>query len=135
MVKKNRKNKKKLLDASKPLPDWGIGSKLAKIYWQHKNFYKITSINLKRDCFHGKAWGNFHRNGEPTTKTLVRINGAKKHVWKLVNDAPKKTYETTLKFRLVIRTCEVNAKVNVHLFHWFLSNSICKLGRQDLFRS
>nr|ABK23719.1 unknown [Picea sitchensis] len=102
VVKKTRKNKKTLLEAAQPLPDWGIGSKLAKSYWNHKNFYKITRINLYRDCCHGKAWGIFHRNGEPTTETPVRIGGANKRVWKLIDDVPKKTSETKLKCRLVI---------------------------------
>jgi len=106
VVKKNRNNNKKtLVQAAKPLPDWGIGSNLAKRYWKYKNFYKITRIKLNRDCCHGKAWGIFHRNGEPTTETPVRINGANKRVWKLIDDVPKetsKTSETTRKFRLVI---------------------------------
>lgn len=103
VVKKNRKNKKTLLEAAKPFPDWGIGSKLARSYWQDKNFYKITSIKLKRDCCHGKAWGIFHKNGKPTTETPVRINGANKRVWKLIDDVPKETSETTLKTTLKCR--------------------------------
>lgn len=101
VVKKNRKNKKTLLEAAKPLPDWGIGSKLAKSYWNPNNFYQITRINLYKDCCHGKAWGIFYKKGKPTTETPVRIGGANKRLWKFIDDVPKKPSKTKLNFRLV----------------------------------
>ena len=98
-----RRKKKTFFDVAKFLPDWGVGSKLAKTHWDPNCFYKITRVNLYKDGRHGKAWGVFHKYaGVPCTEAPCKIGGVNKHLWRYIKDPPEKIPESEVKSTIVI---------------------------------
>ncbi|KAH8969423.1 hypothetical protein BDL97_02G033100 [Sphagnum fallax] len=77
--------RKNLFDVVKVLPNWGVGSKVAKSHWRPETFYKITEIKLYKDPGHGAAWGIYHEAGVEAGK-LQKIGGANKRCWKHIEE-------------------------------------------------
>ncbi|CAM6007139.1 unnamed protein product [Sphagnum balticum] len=86
--------RKNLFDVVKVLPNWGVGSKVAKSHWRPETFYKVTEIKLYKDPGHGAAWGIYHEAGVEAGK-LQKIGGANKRCWKHIEETsqPWRTVE------------------------------------------
>lgn len=88
--------RKNLFDVVKVLPNWGLGSRVAKSHWNPETFYKIAEIKLYKDPGHGAAWGIYHEAGVEAGK-LQKIGGANKRCWKHIEDTTSQTWRTVEK--------------------------------------
>ncbi|KAK7343114.1 hypothetical protein VNO80_26077 [Phaseolus coccineus] len=92
--KKSKRKKKNLFEVAQFLPNWGIGSHMAKCHW-HEVSYEITKLNLYKDGRHGKAWGVAYKNGLPLADAPKKISGVHKRCWKYLPNVVKASESST----------------------------------------
>eukprot|EP00897_Mesotaenium_endlicherianum_P004755 jgi/Mesen1/4307/ME000022S03599 len=80
----SKRGQRTALDVLKPMPNWGVGAKLAKSHWHENNYYQVTEVQVYKDAKHGAAWGIRYENDAPVTGVAQKIGGANKKGWREV---------------------------------------------------